>query len=132
MKLSLALGPRAPLSPQTAWGCLTSNLAMPGAGSLVAGRASGYAQLLLAGGGTVLTLVFGIRFALWYIAYVSQVSSFEGDPTAYYAPIWLAMRWALLGMGLFLIGWFWSLATGLAILRDAKRTAARRVPPRLT
>ena len=51
MKISLALGPRRPLSRQTAWGCLTTNLALPGAGSLVAGRVSGYPQLALGVGG---------------------------------------------------------------------------------
>ena len=48
MKISLALGQRKPLDRTTAWGCLTANLAVPGCGSLVAGRVSGYFQLLLA------------------------------------------------------------------------------------
>ena len=61
-KVSLALGPRRPLSRQTAWGCFTTNLAMPGFGSLVAGRISGYAQAALTIGGMVLTMVFGARF----------------------------------------------------------------------
>ena len=37
MKISLALGNPQALSRQTAWGCLTTNLAMPGFGSLVLG-----------------------------------------------------------------------------------------------
>ena len=68
MKISLALGPRQPLSRQTAWGYLTSNLALPGSGSLLAGRISGYAQLALGLGGLLMTVVFGLRFMLWYFA----------------------------------------------------------------
>ena len=47
-KISLALGQRQALSRQTAWGCFTTNLALPGFGSLVAGRISGYFQVALA------------------------------------------------------------------------------------
>jgi hypothetical protein len=131
MKISLALGPRAPLSPQTAWGCFTSNLAVPGTGSLVAGRVSGYPQLALAFGGMTLTMIFGVRFLVWYAANVSRFNSANADFGENLTAMWLAVRWALLGFGLFAVGWLWALGTGLAIVREAKARASRKVPPRL-
>ena len=66
MKISLALGKTRSLSRETALSCLTANLAMPGTGSLAAGRRSGYIELLLSFIGVVLTLVFGTRFLIWF------------------------------------------------------------------
>src|SRR2546425_4585484 len=120
MKISLALGPRHPLSRQTAWGCLTTNLALPGFGSLVAGRVSGYPQVALGLLGLVLTLVFGVRFFYWYAANWSRFQGAQADPFAAMGEMWRVVRWALLGMGIFFIGWLWALATSLQILRAAK------------
>src|SRR5258707_97358 len=118
MKISLALGPRQPLSRQTAWGCLTANLAFPGSGSLVAGRVSGYAQLALALSGLVITILFGVRFFYWYIVHWSQFNGRQADPVTSLIEMWLVVRWALLGIGIFLVGWLWALATGLDLLRS--------------
>ena len=130
MKISLALGPRQPLSRQTAWGCFTTNLAMPGFGSLVAGRISGYPQAALMMVGLVVSVLGAVRLFSWYAANASHLQD-TGDPIAYFQQMWLVMRWALLGLGLFGLGWLWALLTSLAILSEAKKTEAGGVPPRL-
>jgi len=131
MKISLALGPRQPLSRQTAWGCLTTNLALPGFGSLVAGYVAGYAQAALGIGGLILTTVFGVRFITWYIANWSRFYGAQADPFAALSDMWPALRWALLGIGLFISALLWSLATSLQIMRVAKNAEATNAPPRL-
>jgi hypothetical protein len=131
MRISLALGTRQRLSPQTAWGCLTSNVALPGSGSLIAGRAAGYAQLALAGGGLAWTMVFGARFVLWYVANWSHMNDPMADPLATMAEFWQAVRWPLLGIAGFGAGWLWALATSLAIVREARRGERPAPPPRL-
>ncbi len=127
-KISLALGPRRPLSRQTAWGCLTANLALPGMGSLVAGRVSGYAQAALALAGMVLTMIFGVRFIVWYIANWSRLVGQQSDPLGTLGELWLELRWALAGFAIFAIGWLWALATSWGIVREAKEATA---PPPL-
>jgi len=131
MKISLALGPRQPLSRQTAWGCLTTNLALPGFGSLVAGYVAGYAQAALGIGGLILTTVFGLRFIAWYIANWSRFYGAHAEPFAAFSDMWPVLRWALLGIGLFIVALLWSLATSLEIIRAAKNAEATNVPPRL-
>src|SRR3954462_2960646 len=105
MKISLALGERRPLSRQTAWGCLTTNIAMPGFGSLMAGRISGYPQALLGIIGMVLTTVFGVRLLIWMLSNWGRLH----DPASYHLEVfgemWLVLRWAFLGMALFGAGW---------------------------
>src|SRR2546422_8296146 len=113
MKISLALGPRRPLSRQTAWGCFTTNLTLPGAGSLLAGRISGYAQLILAVGGLVMTGVFGLRFMIWYAANWRRLMDPQLDGLTALSDMWQVLRWPLLAMGIFLLGWLWALLTSL-------------------
>ena len=131
MKLSLALGPRRVLSRQTAWGCLTSNLALPGSGSLVAGRISGYAQLLLGLGGLGISVVTGARFLVWYLANWSKLQDQYGDPFAGIGQLWLELRWPLLGLAIFGAGLLWGLATSLQIVHEAKTAERKQVPPKL-
>jgi hypothetical protein len=133
MKTSLALRPRRPLSRQTAWGCLTANLALPGFGSLAAGRISGYPQAALALGGTALTMGFGVRSILWFAANWTRLHDPDADPLANLVDLWVAgcLRWALLGIALFALGWLWALATSLSLLHAAKREEPPRVPPKL-
>ena len=129
MKISLALGPRQPLSRETAWGCLTSNLAAPGAGSLLAGRRSGYGQLTLAMGGLLATTIFGVRFMLWMVANWSRFYGAGADPDL--LEMWLHLRWALLGFGLFGAALLWALGTSLSILGDAQKSTLPPSPPPL-
>jgi hypothetical protein len=131
MKISLALGPRQALSRQTAWGCLTTNLAMPGFGSLVAGHRSGYFQAALAILGLILTTVFGIRSMVWAVANWSSIQANDVDPFDTLLRMWLVMRWAFAGIAVFAIGWIWALGTSLLILRAAGTLEPNTVPPRL-
>ena len=121
MKISLALGPRQPLSRQTAWGCLTSNLALPGSGSLLAGRRSGYGQLALAMAGLLMITILGLRFILWALANWSRLHAPEADPVESLLEIWLHLRLAFVGFGIALIAWIWALLTSLSILDSARK-----------
>ena len=132
MKISLALGPRRPLSRQTAWGCFTTNLAMPGFGSLVAGRISGYPQAALMMVGLIVSVLGVARAFTWYAANASHFQDPQADPIANLTAMWLAIRWAVLGLGVFGFGWLWAVFTSLDILREAKKTESASVPPRLT
>lgn len=123
MKISLALGPRRPLDRQTAWGCLTSNLTVPGLGSLIAGRAIGYVQLVIGLVGFVLSCCFGIRFIVWYFTHKTQLEGLD-DISAEFHEIWLNLRLALLGVGLVGFAWLWALASSLTIVHEA-----RKLPP---
>ena len=131
MKISLARGVREPLSSQTACGCLTSNLALPGSGSLLAGRASGYGQLLLALLGLVLSLIFGVRFLMWHVSNWSRLHGPDVDSIEALREIWVQLRWALLGLGIFLISMLWALITSFAILASSRRVDAPTKPPPL-
>src|SRR2546426_4036888 len=97
MKISLALGPRQPLSRQTAWGCFTTNLALPGSGSLAAGRISGYAQAALAIGGMMMTMLCGVRFVRWYVTNWPRFHQPQTDAVVVLQELWRFVRWPLLG-----------------------------------
>ena len=131
MKISLALGQRQTLSRQTAWGCLTSNLAVPGFGSLAAGHSSGYFQVALTVIGMALTMIFGARFVLWMLANWTRLHDPMADQFDALGQMWLAVRWALLGIGIFGFAWLWALVTSLAIVRSAAQPAPSTIPPRL-
>ena len=126
---------RKPLDRQTARDYLTTNLAMPGFGSLAARRISGYFQTPLCVLGFVLTTTFGVRFFVWYFANRTLTDEMRDDPAAVLNEIWSHMRWALLGMALFVFSWLWALATSLSLLRQAKAEGQANqgdVPPRIT
>jgi hypothetical protein len=129
MKISLALGERRPLSRQTAWGCLTSNIALPGSGSLMAGRKSGYPQVLLGIGGMVVSVIFGVRALLWMLANWSRMHDPAVDQIAVMSEMWGVLRWAFLGIAIFGLGWLWALVSSYGIVRSAKTDSA--VPPKL-
>ncbi len=131
MKISLALGERRPLSRQTAWGCFTTNVALPGFGSLVAGRVTGYPQALLSVGGVALTLIFGAQFIAWYLSNWSRFQAPEADPVATMGEVLMQVRWPFLGIGVFALGWLWALFTSWQILRAAKQAESENAPPRL-
>src|SRR5262245_281468 len=130
-KISLALGPRRKLSRQTAWGCLTTNLALPGFGSLMAGRTSGYFQIAMSLGGMLLTMVFGARFIYWYFTNQSRFQEWQADPVEMMTELWAAVRLPLLGIALFALGWLWALFTSFNIVRTAADDTTSTVPPKL-
>jgi hypothetical protein len=103
---------------------------MPGFGSLMAGRTSGYFQAGLAFAGLILTVVFGLRFVAWYIRHWSAITSSDGDFSVL-KDMWLVLRWSLLGLAIFLIGWLWALGSSLRILWSADRDPPAADPPRL-
>jgi hypothetical protein len=87
----------------------------------MAGRRSGYVQVLVALAGMGLTLVFGILFLAWCILNLEQIRAPEADPYVTLAGIWRQLRWALLGIGLFAVAWLWALVTSFAILKTSPR-----------
>lgn len=124
MKISLALGPRGPISRQMAWGCFTTNLATPGLGSVIAGRIVGYFQAGLMLIGFTTTAIFGVRFIVWYLANWNRLLGTQDDPFGAFAEIWLRLRLALLGLGIFLIAWLWALMTSMQIIQSVKKESA--------
>jgi hypothetical protein len=106
-----------------------SNLALPGSGSLAAGRVSGYAQLALALVGLGLSIVFGLKFILWYLANYSRLQGPDADPVASFQETLSRMRWAFGGMAVFAVGWLWALGTGMGILRRAHDPPRPDTPP---
>jgi hypothetical protein len=104
---------------------------MPGFGSLLAGRVSGYPQAALMLIGLVLTVVCGIRFVAWRLDHWSLAQDPQADPLANLMEMWLAVRWSLLGVGIFAFAGLWSLFTSLDILREARKSESAGVPPRL-
>jgi hypothetical protein len=123
MKISLVLGKRQPLSRQTAWGCFTMNMAIPGTGSLLAGRISGYSQLVIGVLGLTGTVIFGMRFIVWYLRNWSRIYGSQSDPYAVWGDLWHMLRWALVGIGVFLIAWLWALSSSLRILAESRESA---------
>ncbi len=104
---------------------------MPGFGSLVAGRVSGYAQAALAVGGMIVTVVFGARFIIWYVANWSRFHGPDAEPAAALGEMWQFVKWPLLGFGMFAVGWLWALATSFQIVSSARKAESATVPPRL-
>jgi hypothetical protein len=131
MKISLALGNPQALSRQTAWGCLTTNLAMPGFGSVVAGRRVGYVQAAIYLSAFVITVVFGMRFILWALQNWKWVHGEEGDRLEALAVMWRLARWPLVGILGFLVSWLWALATSLSIVSSVKKNENAAIPPKL-
>ncbi len=88
----------------------------------MAGRRSGYVQVVLAIGGMAVTTIFGLRFLWWYAANWSRLRAPQADAFAGLGEIWGELKWTMLGFGIFGLGWLWGLATGLAIVLGAKAT----------
>ena len=119
-------------SPQTARGIVATNLALPGFGSLMARRAAGWPQAALTVVGFALTSIFGVRFIIWFFQNTDMLYGPESDPVESLIALWRAVRWALLGIGLFAVSWLWSLATNAEILRSAGRPETLKKPPVLS
>jgi Mn2+/Fe2+ NRAMP family transporter len=108
---------------------LTANLGLPGAGSLLAGRKVGVLQLVLSMTGLALTLIFGVKFVLWFLANRAALDDPNTDPWATLMGMWLAVRWALLGMALFGLSVLWAFLTSWSFLQAARRSVPPPVPP---
>jgi hypothetical protein len=129
MKLSLALGPPRPLSRSEARGCLTANLALPGSGSLAAGRAVGYFQMAFCLAGFVISLVGAAGFIHWYLTNPGAMNpGQDADPFEVLAVFLRRMWWPVFGIGLFFFALFWALVTSLQILKANPKDP---LPPRI-
>jgi hypothetical protein len=101
----------------------------------MARQAAGYFQAPLGLLGLGLTLAFGVRFAMWFFTNWPRMNDPENDPVVMLTELWLNVRWAALGLGLFALSWLWALASSLNLLRRAKleSSASREeVPPRMS
>jgi uncharacterized protein involved in response to NO len=105
------------------------NLTLPGFGTLMGGRASGYPQVALQGIAFLITMAFGGKFLLWTVKNWSQITNPDSDPFTRLNELWLASRWVLLGIAVFAVAWVWSLASSLAIFRAATKDTPT-LPPR--
>jgi hypothetical protein len=129
VKGSLKLRPRRVLNRKEAWACFTANLAIPGSGSLAAGRAIGYWQMALAFVALGLTLLAAIPMLRWALTGGMAASQSPlGDPSENLAELWVHVRWPMAGMCLFLASISWATMTSLAILGNAPKEG---VPPRI-
>ena len=100
----------------------------------MAKRGAGFFQAPLGVLGLVLTLMFGVRFVVWFFASQARINDPESDPVAMMIELWLNVRWALLGLGLFALSWLWALASSLSLLRQTREESPAgqgRVPPRI-
>ena len=110
---------------EIARGCFTTNLAIPGLGSVVGGRKIGYLQMIVCFIGQGISLVFGVRFIYWGLAHWSEIYNPNAeDPLAPLREMWPQLRLPLLGMFLFAVAWFWALLTSYRLLDEAKRKEA--------
>ena len=132
MKISLALGQHPPPDRATAWACLTTNVVLPGSGSLVAGKKIGYAQLALAFCGVAVTTLFGIRFLLWYARNWARLRQTADDPLAVLGEVFHQLRWPGLGIVIFIVAIGWAFITSLQILGATRSQSTRDTPPRLS
>ena len=114
---------------QTARGFAGTNLALPGFGSLMAKRRVGWPQAALTVVGFALTMIFGVRFVIWFFQNTEALHGLQADPLDTLTNLWQAVRWALLGIGLFTVSWLWALTTNAAILRSARPADSPEKPP---
>lgn len=120
-----------------AWGCLTTNLGLPGFGSLLGGRAVGYAQIPFTVVGFGLSLIGTVHAFLRLVSEWTMLQQLETeDPVRYMTEYWHILRWPVLGVGIFVFVLLWALMTSLSIIassRAAERAAraTRPLPPKL-
>jgi hypothetical protein len=128
MKLALANRGKGPANRAEAWACLTANLALPGSGSLAAGKPVGYYQLAMAAAGFILSLATGVHLLEWMMGNWTRVTQSTGDPFETLTTIWHQIRWPLAGLGIFGASLLWAAITGLQILAAHPKNP---VPPRI-
>lgn len=122
MKISLVLQRRRPLSRGEAWACFTANLVMPGSGSLIAGRAVGYIQLVFALTGLAISFITTMQTVLWYFQNYQRLNA-SSDPFAPIIELGRHLIYPIVGLGIFLVAVVWALFTSWRIIRST--------PPRL-
>ena len=120
MRSSLVNVPPKLLTRATAWGYVLANqLATPGLGTFLAGRRMvGFAQATLAMIGFILV----ISWVLWFV--LTCLRTFAVPPNA--GPF---LRTGICGAALFVIAWFWALASSISILREARNQMTKSQSP---
>jgi hypothetical protein len=128
MKYSLRLRSRRALNRSEARGCLAANLAIPGAGSLAAGLAVGYAQLILTFVGFVVSILTGIPMIEWCLKNWASLTNPESDSLGLLVELWKHALWPLAGIGLYAIATLWAAVTGYRLVSQSPEEA---VPPKI-
>jgi hypothetical protein len=127
VKGSLKLRPPRVLSRKEAWACFTANLALPGSGSLAAGRSVGYWQLVLAFLADAICVITAIPLFEWVYA-GGLTQSPLSDPFQNMSELWVHARGPMAGVGVLLVAIFWATMTSQSILAEAPKDD---VPPRI-
>lgn len=111
MKPSSAIKKTSRLKARNA--ALLNQLATPGLGSVFAGRiVAGLGQLAASTAGFALVLFWFVQLMIQYYGQIS------GNVTVH--PVG---SYGLLGAGLFVLAWCWSLATSFSLLREASKVS---------
>ena len=105
-----------------------ANLALPGSGSLSAGKPIGFYQLALAGIGFLLSIATGIHMLQWTLENWARINQSNADPFENLVLLWREIRWPLTGLALFGIALAWAGLTSLSILASHPKNP---VPPRI-
>src|SRR5262245_41703723 len=114
MKTSSTPNPQPSISRSKAWAYLITNAGVcPGLGSMLARRWSGLGELGLTLLGTVLTLI-----PMWHVLYTYATTLQPPEDTMVY------VKQATVGAAIFVVGWLWSIWTGIQILRESKAASA--------
>jgi hypothetical protein len=122
-RYSLRLGSRKPVNREWALASLAANVALPGAGTLLVGRVTGYLQFAMALSGMVLTMIHGMRFIHWALENRAILESADQVPWETLNLIWMQLWMPLLGIAIFGGGWVWSIVTSLVLLWRSKGQA---------
>jgi len=111
-------------------GCVATNVALPGFGTVMAGKpVLGIFQAILGLTGLALTLIYGVRLFIWMLTNWNRIYDPNGDPMEILPEMFSAIFWPLVGIFLVVIALVWSVLTTLHILRRAGNPTAKRMPP---
>jgi hypothetical protein len=127
VKLVLASRAKGPANRKEALACLAANIALPGSGSLAAGKPVGYYQLALAAVGFIIIVVTGIHLLEWMLGNGNGLNQ-TNDPGENLSILWHEIRGPLAGLGIAAIALLWAVITGLQILSAYPKNP---VPPRI-
>ncbi len=126
--MKLTLSTKGPANRKEALACLTANIALPGSGSLAAGKSIGYVQLAVAFVGFIITVIAGGHLLLWMMENGMSVNQQNGDPFQALITVWQEIQWPLVGLCVFGVAWLWGIVTSLQILAAHPKNP---VPPRI-
>ena len=130
MKIYWGRPPKGAISRDTAMGCLATNVALPGFGTVMAGKpVLGIFQAILGLTGLALTLIYGVRLFIWMLTNWNRIYDPNGDPMEILPEMFSAIFWPLVGIFLVVIALVWSVLTTLHILRRAGNPTAKQMPP---